>query len=148
MSTESLIYVSNRGSDLTGEGSYSMPYATIAFALTKVDDVKNIIYIEAGNYNENDLNITKSVTIQGQDLENTIINARKQSNIFNIKATGIDVIINTLTLKNGKSENGGAIYADGCNLTVFNTIITSSEATEGGAIYVDTDANIYNPVIG
>lgn len=147
MKTESVIYVSNRGSDLSGEGTYESPYASIEEALKHVSDTKNIIYIERGTYNEHDLNITQSVTIQGQDLENTIINARGQANVFNIRTGGINVVINTLTLTNGRSSNGGAIYADAGYLTVFNTIISSSQAADGGAIYLSTDANIFNNTI-
>lgn len=147
MKTESLIYVANRGSDLSGEGTYESPYASIGEALKHVSETKNIIYIERGTYNEHDLNITQSVTIQGQDLENTIINARGQANVFNIRTDGINVVINTLTLTNGRSSNGGAIYADAGYLTVFNTIISSSQATDGGAIYLSTNANIFNNTI-
>ena len=141
MKTESLIYVSNAGSDILGEGTLNNPYATIGYALTKVDDTRNIIYLENGIYKEHGLDITKSVTIQGKSIENTIVDGENISTIFNIQSD-ISVIIKSLSLTNGKGVNGGAIYAGAGNLVVNNTRISSSSANKGSAIYLDADAII------
>src|SRR5581483_5757409 len=80
--------------------------------------------------------ITDSVTIHDTAItklgrsSNITINGNKHA-LFNIKvASPTDVTLEGLTLKNGKSNNGGAIYLndDGGNLVIQNCIISGNHA--------------------
>jgi hypothetical protein len=48
------------------------------------------------------------MTIIGENQTDTIINANRQGNIFNIPS-GTTLILEDLTLENGDSSNGGAM---------------------------------------
>ncbi|WP_297980397.1 right-handed parallel beta-helix repeat-containing protein, partial [uncultured Methanobrevibacter sp.] len=150
MQSDSVIFVSNTGSDTSGLGTYDNPYASIGFALTQVNDVKNIIFIDDGLYNESDLSIDKAVTIQGRSIDNVIIDAGENGRIFKISdsadSADIPVIITSLTLINGNSDNGGAIYADWGDLMIYNIVVKSSSADNGAALYLATDADIHDNV--
>ena len=86
--------------------------------------------------------ITKNVTIQGSGSTSTIIDAKGLSTIFTIKNS--NVILKDLTIKNGRSLNGGAITnGAGSKLTLINCILTNNVAIDnGGAIYNSGTLNI------
>ena len=142
--TESLIFVSNDGSDLSGDGSLLRPYLTIKHALSRVTNQKNIIYIASGTYKEHDLTINKSVTIQGQRTEDVIIDGENQSMIFNILKSAQNVEIKALTLTNGEDDIAGAIYSESYNFTMYNAIISSVKSTDGGAVSLNGFSSLYN----
>lgn len=143
--TESLIFVSNAGSDISGDGSLARPYKTISFALTKVNEQKNIVYLASGIYNEHNLNINRTVTLQGQKADGVIINGQNQSSILNVNAPEGNVEIKAVSLMNGKGEKGGAINVEKAyNFIMYNSVISSSSAVNGGAIYLDAFAKLYN----
>ncbi|MBR5504243.1 MAG: DUF1565 domain-containing protein, partial [Methanobrevibacter sp.] len=138
-----VIYVATNGSD-SGRGTESSPYRTIEHALEQVTDTKNTIYIRKGTYNEHDLTIDETVTIIGEDLDETIIDAEGNGRIFAIYAYGENVEIKDITLINGCPDydmddfmvagKGGAIYLDEGNLKLNRTIISNSKAAAGGAV--------------
>ncbi|OWT33334.1 hypothetical protein BGI41_02970 [Methanobrevibacter sp. 87.7] len=144
-SSDSFIFVSDVGNDKTGDGSNQNPYKTIQYALSKVSNVKNSIFIKKGKYNENNLEISKNVTIIGEDIDSTIINGTNTGRIFIIDGN-INVVLKSLTLTDGTPDydsddftvggKGGAIYVDSGNLTLDNIIISNSKSAAGGAVAI------------
>ena len=137
----STVSVNTTGND-ANNGTALNPYQTISTGINKVAD-KGTVKLSKGTFNiskgtghsDYGIIISKNVTIQGSGSTSTIIDAKGFSTIFTIKNS--NVIIRDLTIKNGKSLNGGAItnYA-GSNLTLINCIIINNSAIEnGGAIY-------------
>lgn len=82
-----------------------------------------------------DLNITDSLTIQGAGATNTLIDGNQLDAVLLI-APGINVTLNAVTIQNGLSSFGGAIYSSG-DLTLNNAAVrnSTSPSTPGGGIY-------------
>ena len=59
---------------------------------------------------------------------------------MDIKSTS-SVVLTNLTIINGYTKYGGAIYNNG-NLTIQNCNFKNNSATSGGAIYSGTTANL------
>ena len=132
-----LIVVSNDGSDETGDGTLNNPYATIAKALSQVTESRNVIYIlkSENAYKEHDLTISENVTIKCED-KTVTIDGENAGRIFIVTGTAR---IEDLTLMNGQSsENGGAIYVNGGDLTLSNCVFASNTAAKGEAIYMES----------
>ena len=86
-------------------------------------------YIRAAD--DNDISIEGRTTILGNDYK---IDANGLGGIFNVKAGGVLTLIG-VTLVNGNSDYGGAIYNDG-NLIVSDCMfIDNTASVSGGAIY-------------
>ena len=142
------VYVSPSGNDVTGDGSASNPYKTIATSITGLYP-GGTIHIANGTYNEHNLVINKNMTIIGNSANSTIINGQQLGGLFNI-TSGSTVSISGLTLANGSvTGNGGAINNAG-NLTIIGTNLLNNIATgTGGTIY--NTGNIvmhFNKILG
>ncbi len=131
------------------------PKLTIASGLSVTNNGGNVS-IAAGTYKENNLIISKNLTISGASKTNTTINAMAGNLIFWIKPSAI-VTIKNLNLTNGTTSsdifnrNGGGIYNEGTltidNCSLFNNHAKNannaghaggsdaSPAGNGGAIY-------------
>ena len=72
-----------------------------------------------------------TITIDGNG---QIIDGNQQQ-VFNI-TSGSSLVLKNITIKNAKSDKGGAIYNSG-TLTITQSTLTNNTATEGGAIYND-----------
>ena len=99
----------------------------------------DVILIEPGTYNVHGINITKSISLQGNgDPRDIIIDGEELSSIFFIQYIGITAKFNNLTLINGKTDNfGGGICIETGNAYVDNCIFINNTAlnvTNGGAI--------------
>ena len=138
----SSIYVSPQGND-TWDGQSiayngtSGPKQTITNAIGTVAN-NGTIYLASGTYNESDITITTNMTIIGENEQNTIIDAQGQGNIFVITpGEGISLTLVNLTLENGDSTNGGAIFNNGGILNITNVTFNNNTATggAGGAIW-------------
>lgn len=131
------VYVSPTGND-NNVGDVNNPFATINKAIDS--NVSNIHlsegkFIGAGN---NGLTIeNKSITIIGAGADKTIIDLNK-TQFMDIKSTS-SVVLTNLTIINGYTKYGGAIYNNG-NLTIQNCNFKNNSATSGGAIYHDSNA--------
>ena len=94
---------------------------------------------ESHNYTwtsgENEVTISNTITLDGQG--KVIIDAKKQSRIFNI-VNGATVTLKGITFINGNAnENGGSIFSNGI-LTIENcNFINNTAGGHGGAIYLD-----------
>ena len=143
----SVIYVDGSSGDDSWDGlSWETAKLTIGNAIETVDD-GGTVNIASGTYtgdgNKN-INVNKSVTINGQSKSSTVIDAENEGNVFNIKS-GAKVTISNLTIKNGNASVsasptscGGAIYSEG-NLNVINCAFKDNTAcyynnSYGGAI--------------
>ena len=95
-------------------------YPTIQLAVNAAF-AGDIVYVQAGTYNEH-VTINKSLTLQGEDRETTIIDGEGIGQVIYITAN--DITISGLTLANG--ENGikapSTIYIN--HLTIKDAIIT------------------------
>ncbi|GAB4419150.1 MAG: CSLREA domain-containing protein [Anaerolineae bacterium] len=87
---------------------------------------------------DGDLDITDDLIIQGTGAASTIIDGNHLDAILIIRDDNVTVTLNAITLRNGSSGYGGAIYSDG-NLTLNEVVIrnNTSPAGPGGAIYVN-----------
>ena len=112
------------GNDLNNGSSWLYAKQSISNATGTVN-TNGTVNIANGYYTgtENtEIIINKNMHIQGQSETGTIINGTDTNWIFNIQP-GITVTINNLTLTNGTTAEGGAIYNQG-TLTVTNTSFT------------------------
>lgn len=135
VSAASTVYVDAAHGNDAGSGNYSNPKKTIGTAVNTVSS-GGTVYINDGTYqgsSNHDIVIYKNMKIIGENNKYTVIDAQMEGNIFVVKS-GVSLTISSLTLKNGRSTIGGAIYNNG-NLNVQNCIFTSNSATQdGGAI--------------
>ncbi|WP_321423207.1 NosD domain-containing protein [uncultured Methanobacterium sp.] len=125
------IYVSPTGSDSTGNGTASNPYATIQTGLNNVVS-GGTVHLLAGTYTgtgNRAITIAQNVNIVGDNQLNTIIDAQLLSNIFTINS-GVTVTITNLTFENGTTTKGGAIY-NGGTLNTINCTFINNKATNG-----------------
>lgn len=99
------------------------------------------IILEEGEYsgeNNTKINITKNVIIKGKGKSKTILNGDKNQ-LFHVEKSGYLTLIN-ITLFNGESEQGGAIYNNEGkiiinNCKLFSNIAIKESGGSGGAIY-------------
>ena len=105
------------------------------------------ILIEPGAYKLNNIQITKSITLQGNgDARNIIINGEKKSSIFLIKNPEVHVTFKNITFINGQTNNfGGAICSESGHVTVDNCIFINNTALDdtnaGGISNYGTNKN-------
>ena len=133
------------------------PYKNIADAFNQFNsysNTRNNIFIAEGNYNiSSALYLYKSVNVIGENPQNTVISGSNASNIFYISGSNILVNVINLTLANGLSNQGGAIYVYKSHLNVINTIFSNNNVHDtssdfpgkGGAICNNASfVKIYN----
>jgi len=106
------------------------PLKTIQTAINKINS-GGTIDIAPGTYKES-LEIGKSLTLNVSGQDETIIDGEHIRRIINISGTPT-VNINNLTLINGSSDYGGAIYNSG-TLSVIGGSFSGNTANGGGAI--------------
>ena len=97
------------------------------------------ILIEQGNYKLSNIQLTKSITLQGKgDARNVVIDGEKKSSIFLIRSPNVHVTFKNITFINGQTNNfGGAICSETGHVTVDNCIFinnTALDETNAGAI--------------
>ncbi|MEA4957259.1 hypothetical protein SDC9_08437 [bioreactor metagenome] len=119
-----------------------------------VDSLNNndTLLLDNGVYfgeNNTNIQVNKNITIIGKDKQNTIIDGKGISGIFNISSGNSITLIN-ITIKNGHSNRGGAIYSEG-TITLENCIFMNNTVdydpygnNYGGAIAVFSDVNDVN----
>jgi len=144
----SVIYVNGTGGHDANNGyTWTTAKLTIKNATATVADngtvnIANGTYTGAGN---NNITINKNMTIQGVSQSNTIIDAQGTAQIFTINS-GVKVIIQNLTLKNGNSTTNGVAINNQGKLTVTDSTFTNNTATNtvSGYYYDDGGGAIYN----
>ena len=120
------VYVSPTGND-NNVGDVNNPFATINKA---IDSNVSNIHLSEGKFigtGNNGLTIeNKSITIIGAGADKTIIDLNK-TQFMDIKSTS-SVVLTNLTIINGYTKYGGAIYNNG-NLTIQNCNFKNNSAT-------------------
>jgi hypothetical protein len=148
-SGNSTIYVSPTGNDANTGLTPSTAVQTISTGIGLVND-GGTVQLASGIYNKtsangNDVNIdiSKNVIISGSSLDDTIIDALNNSQIFHIDS-GNTVLIKNIGFIEGKLQNsGGAISNDG-TLTVSNCLFADNTADNevGGALFTHTNLTV------
>ena len=98
------------------------------------------IDIQMGTYNEDYILITKSLTLQGAGIGNTIVDGGQNDRVFQVEGNQVSVTLLGMTIQNGKAgsgEDGGAINYETEDAThvISDCLITGNSAdVYGGAI--------------
>ena len=120
------------------------PMKTIQTGINAVDS-EGTVNVADGTYAEH-LVISKSLTIQGQSSQNTIVDGTNSGRTFQI-SSGVVVYLNNLTVTHGSSNIGAGIY-NTATLNVNNCIITQNVASAaGGGMYSSGVTTINNSFI-
>jgi parallel beta-helix repeat protein len=114
--TKNTIYVDDNNTQGPWGGSYDHPYQYINDGVLHATD-DDTVYVFNGVYNETVI-INKSICIQGQQQENTIIDG--QNNGSAITVTSDNVYIEGFTIRNSGGYQGNA----GITVTANSTTIT------------------------
>ena len=149
---DNAIYVSENGSDETGDGTKDLQFASIKAAL---EDLENRgldgsdfnIYI-SGTIHENveiASKAAKSLTITKRpSAEAAVINGDNKASVLTL-SNSTPVTLKNITLTGGNAENGGAVnMVSGASLKIANgAVLTGNKAsTYGGAVYGKTGSSI------
>jgi hypothetical protein len=126
-------YVDDDTCPAAGSGTAGDPFCRIKSAVGNAS-ANDIIIIAPGIYNEYDITINKSLTIQGAGSGSTIIDGQDISRVFLINNSTVDM--SGMTIRNGNisANNGGGLYNDGGNVTMTNCTISGNTAAQGGGI--------------
>ncbi len=145
-----IIYVSTTGNDITGDGSYDLPYATIRKGITRAVDSDTVMlmpgtYTGDGNRDiiVNDRNLVIN-SISGAS--GTIIDCEASEHTeehFGFKFIGSENSSNSITglsIVNSYNEiiggNGGAIQTNSVDLSIDNCVFVNNNAfNDGGAVF-------------
>ncbi|MBW1743728.1 MAG: right-handed parallel beta-helix repeat-containing protein [Deltaproteobacteria bacterium] len=107
-------------------------YLTIQGAVDAASDGDTIV-IASGTYNEYDITIDKSLTIQGAGMGITIVEGQYMGRVFNIGNYTVEM--SDMTIQNGKATTDGGGILQGGSLTLTNCVISGNEAGRfGGGI--------------
>jgi len=137
-------YVSENGSDASGDGSQSLPWATITNALSESTTVNGDTIHILGVITEEGVDILKEIIITGESKETSIVQANEDTfSATNRVFTNWSIVkIMNLTIRNGYFDSFSLQYGAGIlnwgTLILENCIISdnSIENTElGGGIY-------------
>ena len=150
-SDENTIYVNASYTGDVENGTLLNPFKSFSdkFRQLLQTGSKTNVFIAKGSYNiSSNINIYRSCNIIGENLQKTIINGSDASNIFYISGQNILVNLINITLTNGLSNQGGAIYVYKSGLNIINVSFYNNHANgnyKGGAIYNDAGfVKIYN----
>ena len=136
-----VIYVnSDSGNDNNIGTSPALAKKTVKNATDTVDD-EGIIKL-SGTFTgpENcGLKITRNVQFEAYEDEIATFDGQNTNQIFDIEE--VSVSLTNLILKNGKADNGGAIYNNG-RVEATNCVFTNNKADNGGAIFSAVETQI------
>jgi hypothetical protein len=125
--------------------NYTSIKAAIAASTTRNGDT---LAIAAGTYTEAGITVNKSLTLQGEDADTTIVQAAAtpgtaSTRVFTI-AGGVTVTLWDLTIRHGSAVSyvsgnsylGGGLFNEG-TLTLLNRIVSGNTAISGGGLFND-----------
>jgi parallel beta-helix repeat protein len=119
----------------SGDGNYS----TIQLAID-ISSIGDIVYIHNGIYSENIL-INKSISLTGENKENSIINGNGSENVITIRAEFVN--ITGFKIQNG--QNSGILIENSKNCRVFRNVIDNNSI--GIKIFSSNNSIISNNTI-
>ncbi len=112
-------YIDPAGSDVTGNGTSSKPWATLSFACTKVTSPGKIIHLKPGTYIEtNACKLSAGISIEGEGLT-TVIKSHYTGKISDNYDALIQLISESTTDGNQQIRN---LKLDGDNMTGHKAI--------------------------
>jgi hypothetical protein len=114
-------------------------YLTIQAAVG--DNTCILIDVGAGTHMAN-VNITRTVTIQGQGASNTIVDGNASGTVFSIQA-GLVVTLTDMTITNGNGARGGGIYNYNSQL-ILNHVVISGNLAGDGLTFDTGGGGLYN----
>lgn len=110
---------------LAGNDTIQLPVGTYGLTIAAVSTNPDAA--------DGDLDVTSTITIQGDTAATSIIDANQLDRLFDVTGAG-SLFLSNLTLRNGLADTGGAIRSQG-SLDVRDSILTANRATiRGGAI--------------
>ena len=133
------IYVNTNGNDdydglsSTWTSGINGPKATIKNATGTVSS-DGTVHIASGTYSETKIQINTNMNILGENQETTIVDGQKKGFLIFKIASGLNVNIANLTLKNAGSNVDGSI-TNGGTLNVENSTFIGSIVKTGYAIH-------------
>jgi PKD repeat protein len=147
--TDSVYVSTESGSDVTGTGTMTTPFATIGYAISQAE-AGATIHVAQGTYTEN-LTLEKSLSLLGgydasnwnsRSLEknSTIIDGDDQDCVIEVDVNGGTLIlIEGFTLINGQRYTGGGVRLVGSTSVrlAYNWILNNTATGNGGGIYID-----------
>ncbi len=116
--------------DKTGGGDFS----SIGEAIENASD-GDIIFVKSGVYQENLIIENKSISIMGENKEETIIEALNNGHVlrlYNVSSSSIS----DLTIRKAKGTGNDCIFLEYCtNVTISNCVIENSQDSDGISMY-------------
>lgn len=109
-------------------------YATIQSAVN--EPTCNEVFLDSGTFIET-VAIDRSITIQGQGQQNTLVKPDSTNSVFAI-GSGVAVTLTNMTIANGNdfTHFGGGIYVDNSALTIeYITLVDNRAHHKGAGIY-------------
>ena len=128
------IYVSNDGSDSSGDGSIEKPYQTLNYTISRASNNSNI-YLKSGTYNSTGYDIkNKSISITGiGDVTVDGLNGKISQNIFKVQNDSI-LVLNNIKFINGYCDLNGETTSCITNygqLYIFNSTFENFKTSIG-----------------
>ena len=112
-------------------GSCDVPTGSHLTIQSAVDDVScETINVAAGTFHEN-VAITRSIAIQGHGHGNTIVDGQGVGSVFTVLGE-VEVVLDGMTIRSGRSEDGGGVYHSGGRLAISNAEIFDNTAANAG----------------
>jgi PKD repeat protein len=138
-------YVSTAGSNITGDGSESNPYATIQYAMDLAVDGYTV-QVAAGTYVENINFNGKNISVIGADQATTIIDGDSSKAVVMFRnGETRSALLQNFTITNGNASNSSVSYGDGgggihirySSPTLKDLIVTNNDASDyGGGVAI------------
>jgi subtilisin-like proprotein convertase family protein len=144
-------YVAPGGLDTNPCTTAAKPCELIQTAINRANS-GDTISIAPGIYIEELAITNKSLTLNGRDAAQTILDGNNAFQILSVRRESVPsmtVNISGVTLRNGKSSDqpGGAIANDRSNLTVSNSVIINNTSPNGGGIFNNYTLKLVNVTI-
>ena len=144
-------YVATNGVDQAYGGNYTNPLASISYAMGRASSGHRIIILPGTYTGSSNRDVSfggKNLMVtglQGQE-ESTIIDCQSSGRAFLIQNGETNVVIRSLTVQNGYSGSGGAIYTES-PLLVTHSIFQSNSSSYGSAIWASSTLRVEHSLL-